>query len=253
MKLRALFLAALLSSAQTVFAASLSIRADYWFPMNGNPADPSPGYMIELVTDIMKQHNVTVDYQTMPWERALQMTREGKIDCVVGAYKGDAPDLLFPEEAWGIDTDTFYVRNDSNWTYNGLESLVGQKVGLISGYSYGDESDAFIKAHKEIFQPLGGDTALEQNIKKLMSGRVTAIVDSELVLKSKLKKLGLVGQLKSAGPWGEPDALYIACSPNRPTSKQYLQWIDEGTRQLRASGRLKAIMESYGLEDWQKQ
>ena len=144
---RFLFATALLMAVHTAQADSLSIRADNWFPMNGDPKAAQPGYMIELATEIMQTHNISIDYQNMPWERAVQMVREGKIDCVVGAYKGDAPDLQYPTEDWGRETSAVFVKSDNSWTFQGQDSLAGQKVGVISGYSYGDDANTFIKAH----------------------------------------------------------------------------------------------------------
>lgn len=67
---------------------------------------------------------------------------------------------------------------------------------------------------------------------------------------AKLQEMELIGQITPAGQLGEEETMYIACTPAKETSQHYIKWFDEGTRKLRESGRLAAIMAKYGLSDW---
>ncbi|MDX1453015.1 MAG: transporter substrate-binding domain-containing protein [Oleiphilaceae bacterium] len=236
----------------SAWADTLTIRADEWFPMNGDPFSEQPGYMIELAEVILAPHGHTVEYRTMPWERSLTMVREGKFDCVVGAYIDDAPDFVFPEQEWGINKSTFYVKQGESWRYTGIESLRDIKIGTIGSYAYSDEFDAYVEANKQSskVQVLKANNALEQNIKKVLAGRITATVESDLVMEAKLKEMGLQGQLVPAGLLSDGDAMYIACSPAKESSKHYVKLFSEGVEALRQSGQLKTILEKYGLVDW---
>jgi polar amino acid transport system substrate-binding protein len=68
----------------------------------------------------------------------------------------------------------------------------------------------------------------------------------------KLSLLGLENKLIPAGSLGEPTPMYIACSPKKESSKDYVKWFDEGLTTLRENGRLNAILAKYGLSDWVK-
>lgn len=106
---------ALVALSTTAMAnQTISIRADNWYPMNGNPESNLPGYMIELARAIFKQHGYEVNYETMPWKRALSTVKTGKHDCVVGAYKEDAPGFVFPTESWGMDQADFFVKKGNS-------------------------------------------------------------------------------------------------------------------------------------------
>jgi polar amino acid transport system substrate-binding protein len=231
-------------------ADTVVIRADHWYPMNGKPGDANPGFMIEIAQRTLAQGGHTVDYDLMPWERALHSAENGTIDCVVGAYKSDAPNLLFPENSQGVDITATFVKKGSPWRYSNLEGLKSVQVGGITGYSYGDDVDAFIEQNPQKVQLLSGDTALEQNIRKLLGGRIDVILESPSVLNAKLKELNLQGQADFAGAIGEPENLYIACTPQKDSSRAYIKMISDGTQQLRQSGELKKILEKYGLSDW---
>lgn len=232
----------------------LSIRADVWFPINGLPNSDKPGYMIEMASTIMKQYGREVDYRTMPWERSLDQVRKGNFDCVVGAYKDDAPDFIFPELPWGRIETTIYVKSDSDWTYQGIDSLNDISIGTIGGYAYSEEIDAYVEKYKDTskVQVINANNALEQNIKKLLAGRLNALVESDLVLEAKLQEMGLEGQIKPAGQVRGATEMYIACSPAKEGMQEIVEQLNEGLIELRANDKLKPLLTKYGLKDWKR-
>lgn len=231
-------------------ADTVSIRADYWYPMNGDPNSATPGFMIEIAQKALAKAGHTVDYAIMPWERALDSVRKGTFDCVVGAYKSDAPDFVFPTNSQGIDSNVVYVKKGNTWRYTDLNSLKQVKLGGIQGYSYGDEIDAFIEQNPDNIKLAYGPTALEQNIKKLAAGRLDGVLESPSVFEAKLKEMNLQGQFEPAGTITEAEGLYIACSPAKSGSPSIVKLIDDGTQALRESGELATILNKYGLKDW---
>lgn len=237
-----------LSSAFTS-ADTITIRADSWFPMNGEPGSATPGFMIELAQKAFSKAGHTVDYRLMPWERAVDEVRKGSFDCVVGAYKEDAPDFVFPTENWGMDATKFFKKAGNAWSYSGIASLDSEKIGIISGYAYDDAFDEYAKGKSNV-QSVKGDDALDKNIKKLMAGRISITVESPLVMNAKLKELGMQGQIVPAGDLGDASEMFIACSPAKPGSKALVELVDSETKALRASGELSNIMAKYGLSDW---
>ena len=250
-RLMRIFLVAVVLSPSVSLADTVTIRADSWFPINGEPEGDNAGYMIDLAVKIFGDAGHTVDYRLAPWERAVADVRKGKYDCVVGAYKEDAPDFVYPEESWGLDESAFFVKKGEVWKYTDLGSIENVKLGLVGGYAYGEDFDAYVKAHnKGSYQFVKGDNALEKNIKKLLGGRITATIESPLVMNSSLKGMGIQGKIVEAGMLGEPSDMYIACSPAKKGSKDLVRLVDEGTKRLRSSGELKAILDKYGLSDW---
>lgn len=235
-----------------VCAQTLSIRADVWYPINGEPGSDKQGFMIDIAREILAEKGIKVDYQNLPWERALRSVRDGTYDCVVGAYKEDAPDFVFPEQEWGFDLNMFYVAKNEPWRYSDLASLQGTKVGLIGGYAYAEVLQDYIDANPDspMFEYVNANNALEQNIKKVIGKRITSTVESKFVMGAKLKEMGMADQIVPAGQLGEEEAMYIACSPAKESSQQYVQWFDEGIDKLRKTGRLADIMVQYGLTDW---
>ena len=233
-------------------AESISLRADVWFPMNGEAGSSRPGYMIEVADKVFGAAGYQLDYSNQPWVRAVRDVREGLADCVVGAYWIDTPDFVFGEEPLGMDIQAFFVRRDHPFRYRGqAQDLRGLRLGVIGGYAYGEEYDRLIRLSGAISEPMNDDNALEQNIRKMLAGRIDTTLESKFVMQAKLKDLGLQQQVIMAGQFGEPTPMYIACSPIKPTSKHYVTLLDNGIRAMRASGELQVILQRYGLADWQ--
>lgn len=238
-------------------AEAVTILSDAWYPINGDPSASKPGYMIEIARTILAKHSHTLDYRLAPWKRSILEVRRGNADCIIGAYKTDAPDFIFPENAWGKAEFNFYTKSDSAWSYQGLSKLEDSRIGVIAGYSYSMELDQYIieKRADQSIQVTSGDNALEQNLRKLFANRLDAIVSFKPVVMEKLAQLKSDGKLSQtsglrfAGTLEAPQLLYIGCSPNKESSKYYTRLFSQGIDELRQSGELQKILSKYGIED----
>ncbi|MBF0533360.1 MAG: transporter substrate-binding domain-containing protein [Candidatus Omnitrophica bacterium] len=222
-------------------------------PYNGDPASVKPGYCVELIKAIFEPAGYTVDYQIQPWARDIAEVKEGNIDAVIGADSGDCPLCLFPKQAIGVNQNFYYVKKGNPWVFNGLKSLNLLRLGVIDSYSYDSGAlDAYIKtADTQYVQKAAGDTALEVNIQKLQADRLDAIVENNWVLKNALKNLAIPEEaIVAAGKASEPQEVFLAFAPGKESSAKYTSLWDAGIQQLRASGKLKSILDKYHLADW---
>ena len=235
--------------AINLHAQTISIRADYWYPMNGDPTSKKPGYMIELAKAIFEPQGITVDYQLKPWSRSIQETRIGKSDCVVGAYKVSVPDFIFPKQHWGLDQTLFYTLANDDWRYLGdVRALDKRKMGVISDYSYGKKLDEiFIKINA---QSAKGDNALETNIKKILTGRIDTMIESHYVMANKLMEMQLSDKIISAGDTQQGAPMYLACTPNTTRTQKFITLVNQAMPKLKASGQLQKILSTYNIESW---
>lgn len=236
-------------------ADSISLRGDEWYPFNGTPGDGKPGYMVELAQLAWGKAGHRVDYQLLDWDESVSQAQEGRVDCVVGAFRNDAPGLLFPKEAQGVDYVGFFAVVDRfDWSYTGTPSLAGKKIGVISGYGYGDEIDAYLKTPqaKKHVHVASGDKPLDDLTSMLMGGKIDLLLESPSVFKAKVKNLGLRVVFEELDRVSDPEGVYIACSPKNSASKRYLELLEAEVTRLRQSGELRTLMAKYGLRDWKK-
>lgn len=238
----------LVLAAAPVHADTLRLRADHWYPFNAAPGDERPGFTIEVLKEVFDTHEILLDYQLTSWSRALEQAHSGEADCVVGAYRDEAPQLLFPRQHFAVDVPTFYVLAESPWWYQGEASLAGVQVGVIADYSYGTEFDAWMRDHPGQLNVASGQRPLLNNLRMLLAGRVDILVETPAVIDALLAEQGLAGKVREAGVASDGDGrLYLACT-NSPRGETFVSLFDEGWTRLLSSGRLADIYARYGVE-----
>lgn len=126
-----------------------------------------------ILAEAFKKMGVPLEMEAVPWKRAIAAIDEGKAG-VGGIYKNeerlkkyDYSDKLFDEVI------LVYVRKGAEFEFTGVPSLAGKKVGVLRGWSYGDDFDAAAKAGKITADEAEGDG---QNFAKLAAGRVDAVL-----------------------------------------------------------------------------
>jgi polar amino acid transport system substrate-binding protein len=233
-------------------AEEITLAADAWCPINCKENDKKPGIALEIAEHAFAKENITITYRVMPWNRTLEATRLGEVDGAIGAYKADAPDFVYPEESIVVAREGIYTRSDSKLTYSGVASFKDLKVGIIKDYSYAEEFDTYIKAHPKKFSPSFGDNALRANIKKLLEGRIDALIEVDVVFSYTTNAMKNENLFKLIGSSEKTSPLYIAFSPEpkkAQRSRELAKILDRGIGKLRARGKLAMIYKKYGLKD----
>jgi len=142
------------------------------------------------------------------------------------------------------------MRREDAFPFKGVESLQGKRIGIIRDYGYGDEVNALVAMNKKTpggVQVVSGDDALEQNIKKLLAGRIDVVVEIGQVMDYKLKTMGLADKIVPVGSVRE-EYVYLAFSPALPQSRKLAQQFDLGMAGLKKSGSLSALYAPYGIK-----
>ena len=80
---------------------------------------------------ICRERGAELRYLEVDWDAAVQRVRRGEADAVIGAFKSDAPDFVFPHEPFGRASYCYFARPDSAWTYQGRSSLEKVRIGVI--------------------------------------------------------------------------------------------------------------------------
>ena len=240
---------------QIGLADEIKLRADNWCPYNCDPSSGNPGFMVDIARAILEPAGHKVNYQIMPWSRALTEVRKGSIQGVIGAQQSEAPDLIYGSTPVALDDSGFAVRKGEKFRYGGPASLDMYRIGGILDYNYdGGEIDAYIKQNssdKDRIQLNTGDAVGNANLRKLMARRVDIVMDSTVVLTYLVRQLGLESKIDII-PLGHPTEIYIAFSPADPRSKMWAAQLSSGIEALKIRGQMAGILARYGLTDSQK-
>lgn len=241
MRKKVIVLFFMLTSVMFVFAETVTIVADIWSPINGDPGYESPGYVVELAEIIFKEAGYDFQYKVIPWARAIQSVGTGEYSAVIGATSDNSEELNIPEMPFGILENDFYTVKNSNWVYSGPSSMEGQKLGTILGYAYGD-IQPFIERNKgtNTVQESYGNEALEKNFKKLLADRITVLVEWGPVADYMAFTNGWTNEIRHAGKGGNTLPLFLGFDPKRGDLAQVCKnKLEDGT--------VDKILGKYGL------
>lgn len=235
----------------TLDAATLTVRADDWFPVNGKPRSAQEGVYIDVLRAVLEPAGHTLDYQLQPWDAAVADVRAGRQDCVVGAARTDAPDLVFARRPWMTFDNVYYAMADRGIRIESLDDLQRYTLGVIQDYSYGDALDAYIEAHRHDPQRIRvvdmGRDPLAIQVSRLVAGRIQVTVEASVVMQAHLREARLHERIVPVGALHEEQHIFLACSPAKPELKPLLQLIDDGYDRLESAGTLAAFYAKYGL------
>lgn len=229
--------------------AVVTIAADPWCPHNCTAGSPDEGYAVDIAREAFALSGIKVQYVNMSWARALQQTESGHIDAVVGAFVSDAPNFVFPDQASGYSRTALFTNPESDWQWEGIESLQDQTLMVINGYSYSPEIDAYVDRHKD--DParvlvLSGTSPLNRAIELLEQGRSDVFPEDQAVMNWTIRNSDhSIVPRQAAMIYESP--FYIAFSPAKSDSPKLSKLLSQGIIKLRESGKFEQILAPYGL------
>lgn len=241
--------------ASSALAETLSIRADYWAPINNDSREANRGIMIDVAEAILKPEGHSVDYKLLPWDEAKAGVAKGTYDCIVGALRSDIDSkFLLPKQPWVVSQQSVYARTDKDYgqitSVNDLSPFV---LGVSHDYSYGPELDAYrdenLDDPRRIFVA-HGSRPIRELLLRLSTNQIQLALETNAVMDYTIKQAKLETRIKAVGsPIKTRDELFIACSAAK--SRKFVDLFDAGLPRLRADGSFAAILAKYGLKDWQ--
>ncbi|MFO7788572.1 MAG: transporter substrate-binding domain-containing protein [Halospina sp.] len=225
----------------------ITLVADEWCPFNCVPDAEPPGILVEIARQALLLEGYRVDYQSMPWRRAIRGVRNGSFHGIIGAGPAETPDFHFPDQPLAMAHHSLFTLPGSNWTYMGLDSLAPIRLGVIQEYSYGGLYDDYIQpneSNNERLMVLSGNQVLPRLIQLLEMGRIDALAAAEKVLDHHYSQEGRINPLRNAGR-AYQEELYIAFSPAKPEGRELADALSRGMAKLREQGLVVDILERY--------
>ncbi len=209
-------------------AESIELGTGDWCPFGCNPEteDGKKGYLADIMISIFNKKGYTVNTHFLTFSRNLKLGRSGELDMIIGLYREDAPDFIFPDTHQGLAVDTFYIKKTVNWQFTDICSLKKAGViGLITDYAYGGGDQnfkSFVNSNPNQISIISGSKPLVRSITMLLKDRINAFIEVKQVAQYNMKKMAVVDQIKEAGHLEKQIPVYIALSPALPPEKALL-------------------------------
>lgn len=230
----------------------LILVADAWPPYNNEADDAREGFMVDIAREILEPAGYRVEYRIVPWKRALDGGADGTYDGVVAPSPNEGPTLVFPKYHLGVSRTCYFVKKGNPWRYTGADSLAAVTVGAIRGYDYADWFNKYLAKHEsdpDRVQLVSGKYPLVQNLRKLDAGHIDVVAGNEYTVLYAAHKIHMTDHIAVAGRDRDGSSCYLAFSPKRKDARHLAALVTKGIEEMRANGRLKAILETYGLNE----
>jgi len=236
---------------------TISIVSDEWCPYVCDDKQ-NPGFFIEVAREVFTNAGYKFEYTLLPWQRALDEAAKGSFDGVGVVNTVEGADFLLHEEPLGITIYKFFVKAGNKWRYKDIKSLESITLGVMDGIDYGQAITDYVEKNRsnpERVQIISAETTFDKNVKKVLAGRIDAMFEDKFVLGHYLKQHGMEDKIADAGTSVDPnyldeEYLYIGFSKKKPNSKVNSAVLSSGIKELRKSGKLKIILDKYGVTDW---
>ena len=142
-------------------------------PFMSSVAGKAAGLYPALIAEAFMASKHTVQLDAKPWKRCIAEMDAGHTG-VGGIYKNeerlkkyDFSDPIFVEKMAVFSTKGHKL------DFSGVASLLGKRVGVMRGWSYGDEFDKAAKEGRITAEEVNSDA---QNFQKLSAGRLDAVL-----------------------------------------------------------------------------
>ncbi len=96
------------------------------------------GLYFDILRNIYEPYGITVEYQIVPWKRAMLLISYHEADALPGGYyvPHDQADDLFPKYPIGIETLAAVSKKGKVNQWEGQKSISGKSVAWIRNYNY---------------------------------------------------------------------------------------------------------------------
>ncbi len=162
----------LLLASASLPAEVLRLAGNVWPPYTDRSL-PGEGLSVELIRTALGRGGYQVEYIEVPWERALLGLRNGSYDMINGWPTVKRVDYTLSSCPFLSNRMRWVQRRESNFRYDGLDSLVGHPIALSRGYMYSDELNEDTRLEK------GYSANFVQAAKMVIAGRVDLTLEDE--------------------------------------------------------------------------
>lgn len=236
------------ASAQTATAGAALIQlvaaADPWPPYI-DEKHPMGGVSVQIADAAFRTQGYTVRNVVMPWARALEETKQARVDLILDAWWSQERSEHFMYSRPYINGPVKFIKQKADpFRYADLSSLKGKSIALVRNYAYGDE---FLKATN--YEPVLVTNFL-QGVHMLTLSRVDLAIENEFVARSRIlrdapelmPKIEFVDQ-----PLGD-NYVYLISSYEHPAHLQIISAFNKGLAIILKNGVYQKIMRENRLD-----
>lgn len=222
--------------------SQIKIATGKYIPYTGKELN-NLGYMNHIISAAFNEMGIEVEYEFIPWARALEKTRQGNYHGMSYGYYNQAgekdyiySDLIAKEYIY------FYGKKGRVPTsYDALDELKGFRIGVTRAYTYNEQFWDLTNNAKHKLSVVNTDL---QNMQMLVLERIDLFPVEELTAKHILahhinaQQAALVHKVT---PALQVIDTHLLVSRNVPNAEQLIKSFNLGLKKLGESGKLQQM------------
>jgi polar amino acid transport system substrate-binding protein len=225
-------------------AQTINITNGEWAPYLSEDL-PHKGIASQIVSEAFKKEDFDVKYGFFPWVRAYEEAKKGNEwqASVIWSKNAERQESFYYSDPIIILRNVFFYLRESEFEWEKVSDLRDYKIGLTRGYSY---NKALVKAEESGWLDVERVTSDELNFRKLLRGRISALIANEDVGTEIIKKYykGFECHAFVSHPRPTSQKEYsVIISKKAPNAKKLLDALNSGLRKLSAEGRIQEILQ----------
>ena len=209
-----------------------------------NTNEDGTGSFFDMIREVYAMEGIDMEFIIVPYERAVEMTRNQEVDAWVAAYDEEEDFALFPDWHFDADTVTAVYKKDRFPDFDGVNSLSGPVISWIRGYAY----DEYIEEEMNIYRLDKRTSAMEM----LVRDRIDIFLDAAAEVEDMISDVDFNRKIKfNVNQYAYTQILnlnlYLAFAPNAKSSELIRIW-DTNFPEMLLSGRVQEIYDQYEVD-----
>lgn len=209
--------------------------------------DGEKGIDAEILAELFRRSSLTSSIRLLPWARVIAETKDGRIDAGCPGFKTPEREefAIFLDQPLNYAIFSIFTRRGEEFAFTGLDDLHGKSVGINRGYSISPEVNAPQHQGKIRFEETA---SAEQNLKKLVAGRIDAYAGNRDAALFIATQLGIVEQITVLPtPINEPRPVYLMISKAAELEKkaEIIRMLNQHLNDMWQDGTIERIVNTY--------
>ncbi|MEZ4527925.1 MAG: transporter substrate-binding domain-containing protein [Desulfobacterales bacterium] len=226
---------------------TIDIATPVW---EGQTNEDGTGLFFDIIRAVYEPAGIKMQFQIMPWKRAVQEMLSGKADAVLDMYSEDiAENMIAPSYPLLTEFTVAVFKKERIKEWKGIQSLSGLDLIWIRGYNY--QNSRHLKGIKFNWSEIDEyDTAWRMLAKNRTDAYLDAYTDATAYIKENKVDMNLYTMETIGGDKG-----YMVCGKS-PKSEEFVKIYDKRILELLASGELEKIFAKWNYpfqaDTWMK-
>ncbi len=199
------------------------------------------GIDVDMAREVCKRLGIEPEFKVVPWKRALKIAKKGDVTGILTAlHKEERTKFLYyTTEAIHTQKNVIMARKGSGLKVSSLDDLKSKTVGVVRGFSYGQEFDNYQGLKKRVCNN-------QEDLMRIMNmGRIDVAPGPEKPFLFNSRRFGLQDRFEVVYVITEHPAYTVFSKAIGEKGRVLAEKFDNILKQMKKEGIEQQIIDKY--------